>query len=110
MIRPFSIIAGQRFPSVGMPCGWQYNCHHNVHCAVRLLLAGALGLMCLAPFGCAKNESVKVVQGAVTCGGEKVPEGQVFFMPLEGTPAPNSSTAILAAQYRIEPRGGAPVG
>ena len=103
-----SMVVGWRLS--GVHRGRQYTCGPNVRCTVRLLLAGAMGLGCLALFGCAKKESVKVVQGAVTCGGEKVPEGRVTFVPLDGDSGPNRATVILDGQYRIEPKGGVRLG
>ena len=52
----------------------------------------------------------KVIGGSVTCGGEEVPTGQVSFVPIEGTPGPNSAGLIVDGQYRIEARGGVPLG
>ena len=73
--------------------------------------AGLLGLACLLLIGCGpKGLPAKVVYGNVTCGGEKVPMGQVSFVPIEGAPGPNSAAFIVDGQYRVDTRGGVPLG
>ena len=52
----------------------------------------------------------KVVHGTITFNGEKVMLGQVRFVPIEGTPGPASFSSIEDGKYRIEARGGVPVG
>jgi hypothetical protein len=75
------------------------------------LYVGLSGLACLLLIGCGpKGMPTKVMHGNVTCGGEKVPTGQVIFMPIEGTPGPNSAAMIVDGQYRIDSRGGVPLG
>ena len=76
-------------------------------CLRALMLLSA----CLVPAGCSDGglES-KIVFGKVTCGGEPVPMGHVRFVPIEGTPGPASTGTIVDGQYRIEARGGVPVG
>jgi hypothetical protein len=65
----------------------------------------------VASCGCGRGElPTREVFGTVTCNGEKVPEGEIRFVPIEGTPGPVSSAAIVDGQYRIEARGGVPVG
>lgn len=53
---------------------------------------------------------MRVIEGTVTCNGQKVPEGTVRFMPIDGTPGPASVATIVDGQYRIEARGGVPLG
>ena len=69
----------------------------------------AVASVCLVLGGCGGN-AIRVVHGTVTVGGEKVPEGHLLFVPIQGTPGPNSSGRIVDGQYRIEARGGVPVG
>ena len=95
MKRVSSTIIGWRPPFAGASC---------------LLLAGSLGLACLASLGCGKKESFEAVQGAVTCGGEKVLEGRITFIPLGDATGPNCTATITDGQYRIEPPGGVRLG
>lgn len=43
-------------------------------------------------------------------GDERVPCGMVSFVPIEGTHGPTSAALIVNGQYRIDVRGGVPVG
>ena len=69
-----------------------------------------LGLVLIAGCGRSGGLDAKVVHGTVTVAGEKVDAGEVRFVPIEGTPGPTSAATILDGQYRIEARGGVPVG
>ena len=60
--------------------------------------------------GCGTGATEKVVYGTVTCNGEQVPQGTVRFVPIEGTAGPASTGRITDGEYRIEARGGVPVG
>jgi len=61
--------------------------------------------------GCGDAElPMQVIHGTVTCGGEKPNEGRVEFVPIEGTPGPISFGRISNGEYRIDARGGVPVG
>lgn len=61
--------------------------------------------------GCGKGDQPsKVVEGTVTCGGEKVELGQIRFVPIEGTCGSTNVSAIRDGHYRIKARGGVPVG
>jgi hypothetical protein len=80
-------------------------------CAARPLLAGALGLACLVPTGCGqKGLPAKVLCGSVSCDGEMAPAGQISFVPVEDAPGPTCAAFIVNGQYRIEERGGVPLG
>ena len=59
--------------------------------------------------GCG-GSTTKVVHGTVSCGGEKAADGSVCFTPVEGTTGPACSGIIADGEYRIEARGGVPVG
>jgi len=52
----------------------------------------------------------KPVHGTVTVGGEKVDAGEVRFVPVDGTPGPTSVGTIVEGEYRIDARGGVPLG
>lgn len=69
-----------------------------------------LGLVLIAGCGGGGGLEARVVHGTVTVGGEKVDAGEVRFVPIDGTPGPTSAATILDGEYRIEARGGVPVG
>jgi len=52
----------------------------------------------------------KVVHGTVTVGGEKVDAGEIRFVPVDGTPGPTSVGSIVDGRYKIDARGGVPLG
>ena len=72
-------------------------------------IAGALGAMLAAGCG-GDGVTTRVVSGSVTVGGKPVATGQVRFVPIRGTPGPASLGQITDGEYRIEARGGVPVG
>ena len=78
--------------------------------AVRACLL--LGVGCLLSAGCGGQNGVstKVIHGTVTVGGQTPETGRLRFVPIEGTPGPASTVKIVDGQYRIEARGGVPVG
>lgn len=51
-----------------------------------------------------------VVFGTVTWNGEPVSVGEIRFVPNEGTDAPSSGGEIRDGKYRIENKGGVPLG
>ncbi|MBN2292324.1 MAG: hypothetical protein JXM70_07860, partial [Pirellulales bacterium] len=72
------------------------------------LIVGTLGLQLVACGG--PRIPLKVIHGKVTSGGQKADTGRIRFVPIEGTPGPASAALIVDGQYRIEKRGGVPVG
>ncbi len=68
-----------------------------------------IALSCLVA-GCSGEQNSKVVFGTVRCGGEPVAIGYVRFVPLEATRGPASTGVVTDGQYRIESRGGVPIG
>ena len=60
--------------------------------------------------GCSGDQHSKVVFGTVQCGGESVALGTVRFVPIETTRGPASTGVVADGQYRIEARGGVPIG
>ncbi|MBN1395035.1 MAG: hypothetical protein JW959_08425 [Pirellulales bacterium] len=69
-------------------------------------------LLLLFPFGCNQGSGLdrKILEGDVTCGGEKVSSGTVRFVPIEGTEGPMTVTLIIDGHYRTLNRGGVPLG
>ncbi|MFG0262301.1 MAG: hypothetical protein ACF788_07915 [Novipirellula sp. JB048] len=51
-----------------------------------------------------------VVFGTVTYDGEPIQSGEIRFVPLEGTQAPTAGGLITDGKYRIDQKGGVPVG
>ncbi|QDU90489.1 hypothetical protein Pla175_38940 [Pirellulimonas nuda] len=66
----------------------------------------------LACAGCGPPEGLQkvVVDGVVTLDGAPIPNGEIRFLPIEGTEGPVSGGPIKDGQYRAESRGGVPVG
>lgn len=79
--------------------------------ATASIIAVMLVLACLATAGCGKKKlPVKAMHGNVTCGGKDVSIGQVTFVPIEGTPGFPTPAPIINGQYRVDARGGVPLG
>lgn len=51
-----------------------------------------------------------IVAGAVSYRGQPVQDGQIRFIPQEGTPGPVTIAPITSGQYRCDRLGGVPVG
>jgi len=51
-----------------------------------------------------------VVSGTVTYRGEPLREGKIRFFPTKGTDTPMAGAHIVDGQYRVDQRGGVPVG
>jgi hypothetical protein len=66
--------------------------------------------MLLPAAGCGRARAAKIVHGSVSCGGEKVPMGQIMFVPIDNPSQPPSTATIADGQYRIDAKGGAPLG
>lgn len=70
-----------------------------------------LAVVCMAAAGCGGGgQELKAIHGSVTCGGEKVPSGQITFVPIEGTPGSPAPAAIVNGEYRFAAPGGVPPG
>ena len=79
--------------------------------STRLIFRAILAAVCLPLVtGCGKESSTKVVYGTVTYAGERVETGQLRFVPIDGTPGPASLAKIVNGEFRIEARGGVPIG
>lgn len=68
----------------------------------------------LVAAGCgagADDEPVRTeVFGAVTVDGQPVQAGEIRFVPAEGTDAPTAGATITSGEYRVDHKGGVPVG
>ena len=73
-----------------------------------------LSLLCLSIWlclGCSKDGlPTKVVYGTVSVGDQHVETGQIAFVPIDGTTGPTSVSPITGGRYRVEARGGVPLG
>lgn len=72
-----------------------------------------VGLFVLAiSLGCGRGELPrKVIYGNVTCGDAKVTMGMLRFAPIEaGGGLPSTSGRIVDGQYRLDQKGGVPLG
>ncbi len=76
------------------------------------LLLAALYAIGLAGCGGGPGDEVKrvVVSGKVIKGGQPVSKGRITLYPVAGTKAPTSGAEIKDGVYRIEAKGGVPVG
>ncbi len=70
------------------------------------LLASAL----VCAIGCGGGSERVEVRGQVTYGGRPVEQGEIRFMPIEDTSAPVSGAAIADGHYKVDAKGGVPVG
>lgn len=61
--------------------------------------------------GCGNQGPQRVaVQGTVQFDGKPVPDGSIRFIPLEGTPGPETAAPIVDGKYVLEEDSGPPVG
>ena len=74
------------------------------------IVAGVLGLACLASAGCGKGPAAVPLYGSVTCGDEEAPMGRISFVPMDTAAVPPCAAPIVDGQYRFEERGGVPLG
>jgi len=51
-----------------------------------------------------------IVTGQVTYAGKPVSQGQIWFLPAAGREAPQAGAVITDGQYRVENKGGVPIG
>lgn len=77
----------------------------NAVCRLSILVA-----VTLPSCGCNRGIPTRVVHGTVKVGGGTPDIGYVRFVPIEGTPGPVNGARITDGQYRIEARGGVPLG
>ena len=51
-----------------------------------------------------------VVSGTVTYNGKSIPTGEIRFMPVATSPVPTAGAVIKDGQYKMDGKGGVPVG
>ena len=74
-------------------------------------LSGFLTLICLAGCGGAGDAVERVVvSGVVTKDSKPVQKGRITLYPVKGTQGPTSGSEIQDGKFRIESKGGVPVG
>ena len=87
---------------------WQFGC-----CSLRVCLAVAVGGV-LATFltGCGGDQGPErvVVSGTVTYNGQPIPKGDIRFMPVATSAMPMAGAEIIDGKYKVDGRGGVPVG
>ena len=75
----------------------------------------AVALACVVFLGCGEaapddEPDRAVVSGKVTYAGQPVADGEIRFVPAEGTQAPVSTALIVDGAYSVNHKGGAPLG
>jgi hypothetical protein len=80
----------------------------TVRCVSRTLLI-LLAVIVLAGCGERGPERI-VVSGTVTYNGKPLPNGMIRFLPTAQSAAPVAGANIVNGQYRVDSRGGVPVG
>jgi hypothetical protein len=60
--------------------------------------------------GCGRGSAAKVVYGNVAYNGQKVTIGSVAFVPADGNRGQSRAAKIIDGQYRIDTKGGLPLG
>ena len=75
-----------------------------------VLVAAVLSAALLS--GCGRGDGPErvVVSGTVTYRGQPLEKGQIQFFPAQGTKAPMAGAEIVAGKYKVDAKGGVPVG
>jgi hypothetical protein len=62
--------------------------------------------------GCRRSDEPErvIVSGTATYNGKPIPEGDIRFMPVATSVIPMAGAVIKDGKYRVEGRGGVPVG
>ena len=77
----------------------------------RLVSLGLLLLLLTAGCGGSDGDVERSeVSGSVTYAGKPIEDGQIRFVPEEGTVGPVSAAPIANGKYTIDAKGGVPVG
>lgn len=71
-----------------------------------------LCLVQLLTLGCGKSGGLDkvTVEGEITYKGQPIENGEIWFRPTEGTVGPVSGGSIANGHYRVDAKGGVPVG
>jgi hypothetical protein len=79
-----------------------------LRCTSLLIFGLAISML----FGCGRTSTLEMVGvgGSVTYQGKPIPEGEIRFMPQEGTKGPVSTAIIQDGRYEVKARGGVPAG
>jgi hypothetical protein len=74
----------------------------------RWLLLLGLGLL----LGCGRGSEIQrgIVSGKVSYQGRPVADGMIMFVPTKGTKGPSTNATITDGVYKVNVRGGVPVG
>jgi hypothetical protein len=83
---------------------------HSLNGCRRWLQAGLCALLCIGGCGPSSKLDKVVVTGTVTLDGQPLPNGEIRFFPIDGTPGSVSGGPIVDGDYRAVSRGGVPVG
>ncbi|WP_339731775.1 hypothetical protein [uncultured Gimesia sp.] len=75
-----------------------------------LTITFALSLSLAGCGAAATGPDRAIVTGKVTFEGKPVSQGQIWFLPAAGREAPQAGAAIIDGQYRVENKGGVPIG
>src|SRR6185295_6699697 len=79
--------------------------------AARCAMIGMTLCLALVDIGCGKQGIERaIVYGTVKFGGKPMQTGTILFVPTEGTKTPPGAAQIIDGKYRVEARGGVPVG
>jgi hypothetical protein len=86
--------------------------HSTPHRRPATLLATLALLIGAMTTGCGKSSDLEkvVVAGRVTLDGQPISNGEIRFIPDQGTKGPISGGPIKDGAYKADGRGGVPVG
>jgi hypothetical protein len=65
----------------------------------------ALTCVCMVG-GCSSRPATVLVSGSVRYEGQPLTNGEIRFLPMEGTAAPTNGSRVVAGRYAVVARGG----
>lgn len=79
---------------------------------IRYIVIAISVVISAAFIGCGGPDGPErvVVEGTVTYGGEPIENGEILFLPLKEHKVPISGAPIVGGRYKVEAKGGVPVG
>jgi hypothetical protein len=93
---------------------WENNVAANGRLPVAghwVLLTLGWALIAVSLGGCGDRGPQRViVSGRVTYNGKPISSGVILFVPLPSCPVPSAAAEITDGKYRVDARGGVPVG